>query len=62
MKQKELKNLAKKIALLEEALQDCAPDERHGLEEEIAELCGKVDNIKDMLLIDDLVQDYISKN
>jgi hypothetical protein len=62
MKQKELKNLAKKIVKLELELQNCDdPFKRAQLEKEIMELSGKVTNINDMIAIDDLVQEYLAK-
>jgi hypothetical protein len=62
MKQKELKNLAKKIVKLELELQNCDDSfKRAQLEKEIMELSGKVTNINDMIAIDDLVQEYLAK-
>lgn len=63
MKQKELKNLAKKIAKLEETLSNLSSTEDKSLiENEIMKLAGKVTNINDMVLLDDLIQEEIAKS
>lgn len=62
MKQKELKNLAKKIAKYELIIQksdDMA--ERAKAETAIMELSGKVDSLEDIVIIDELVQEYIEE-
>lgn len=62
MKQKELKNLAKKIAKFELIIQqsdDMA--ERAKAEAAIMELSGKVDSLEDIVIIDELVQEYIEE-
>lgn len=62
MKQKELKNLAKKIAKFELIIQqsdDIA--ERAKAEAAIMELSGKVDSLEDIVIIDELVQEYIKE-
>lgn len=62
MKQKELKNLAKKIAKFELIIQqsdDMA--ERAKAEAAIMELSGKVDSLEDIVIIDELVQEYIKE-
>lgn len=62
MKQKELKNLAKKIAKYELIIQqsdDMA--ERAKAETAIMELSGKVDSLQDIMIIDELVQEYIEE-
>lgn len=55
MKQKERKNLAKKIADLELKLQAGEADPS-----EMMELCSKVDSIEDMEIIDEMVQQLLS--
>lgn len=63
MKKKELKNLAKKIAAAEQTLSTSAdPAEKRKAEEEILILSGKVTNLTDMCLLDDMVQDILSKS
>lgn len=63
MKQKELKNLAKKIAKLEKTLSNLSSTEDKSLiENEIMKLAGKVTNINDMVLLDDLIQEEIAKS
>ena len=62
MKQKELKNLAKKIAKFELIIQqsdDMA--ERAKAEAAIMELSGKVNSLEDIVIIDELVQEYIEE-
>ena len=62
MKQKELKNLAKKIAKLELIIQksdDMA--ERAKAEAAIMKLSGKVGSLEDIVIIDELVQEYIEE-
>ena len=62
MKQKELKNLAKKIAKYELIIQqsdDMA--ERAKAEAAIMELSGKVNSLEDIVIIDELVQEYIEE-
>ena len=59
MKQKEIKNLAKKIATKEMALNLVTDEkERQKLENEIAELCSHVKTVEDMVALDEAVQDY----
>lgn len=60
MKRKELKNLAIKIAKAEQQLQEATDSyEKHQLELKIMELSGRVTNINDMLLLDDMVQELL---
>ena len=62
MKQKELKNLAKKIAKFELIIQQSDDmKERAKAEAAIMELSGKVDSIEDIVIIDELVQEYIEE-
>ncbi len=62
MKQKELKNLAKKIAKFELIIQQSEDmKERAKAEAAIMELSGKVDSIEDIVIIDELVQEYIEE-
>lgn len=62
MKQKELKNLAKKIAKYELIIQTTDdPSERSKAEAAIMELSGKVNSLEDIVIIDELVQEYIEE-
>ena len=62
MKQKELKNLAKKIAKYELIIQK-GEDKKAvaDAEAQIMRLSGCVDKIEDMVIIDELVQEYIEE-
>lgn len=63
MKNKELKMLAKKIAKQEMIVQTSTDkNEIHKAQNAIMELSGCVDSIEDIMLIDELVQEIISKN
>lgn len=62
MKQKELKNLAKKIAKYELIIQ--TSDDKHLVrkaQDAIMELSGKVNSLEDIVIIDELVQEYIEE-
>ena len=62
MKQKELKNLAKKIAKFELIIQNSDDmAERAKAEVAIMELSGKVNSLEDIVIIDELVQEYIEE-
>ena len=62
MKAKELKNIAKKIAKYELIIQK-GEDKKAVAEAEmqIMKLSGCVDKIEDMVIIDELVQEYIEE-
>ena len=58
MKTKERKNLAKKIAAAEMALQKAtSTEEKARLELEITKLGSKVDNFEDLMVIEEMVQE-----
>ena len=62
MKQKELKALAKKIAKYEFIIQ--TSDDKHLVhkaQDAIMELSGKVSSLEDIVIIDELVQEYIKE-
>lgn len=60
MKTKERKNLAKKIAAAEMALQKAtSTEEKARLELEITKLGSKVDNFGDLMVIEEMVQDLL---
>lgn len=60
MKQKEIKNLAKKIAQQEYILKQNPPlEEKQRAEQEIMRLCASVKTVEDMLALDEAVQDLL---
>lgn len=60
MKTKERKNIAKKIAAAEIALQNAtSTEEKARLELEITKLGSKVDNFEDLMVIEEMVQDLL---
>jgi len=60
MKRKELKNLAKKIAQAEYARSIATdPADIKNAENEIIKLSGKISNIEEMLLLDDMIQEIL---
>ena len=63
MKQKEIKNLAKKIAQLEIILQKSTDlHEKARAEKEIIRLSACVKTIDDMVALDEAIQDLLLKN
>ncbi len=63
MKQKELKNLAKKIAKQEPIIRDSNdPDAIKRAESEIMKLSGHVDRLEEMVILDDLIQEILQKS
>ena len=63
MKMKELKNLAKKIAKLEQIIENSEDkDAVHKAEQEIMKISGSVKGLEDMMIIDELVQEILSDN
>lgn len=61
MKQKEIKNLAKKIAQQEQFLrQNPSLEEKQKAEQEIMRLCASAKSVEDMLALDEAVQDLLS--
>lgn len=62
MKKKELKILAQKIANAEFIIQNSNdPKAVSKAEKEILELSGKIRNVEEMLMLDDLVQEILSQ-
>lgn len=62
MKQKELKNLAKKIALIEKKLSITSDKkEQRELQNAIIALSNKIDNMEELFLLDELIQDFLEK-
>ena len=61
MKKKEIKNLAKKIAIQEKILEDPSSTVKDikRAEEEIMKLCSSVNGVEDMVELDDAVQEYL---
>lgn len=63
MNKKELKNLAEKIASLENQLTAAESMEvKKGIEDAIFKLTGKVKSFEDMMMLDVLIQDIMDKN
>lgn len=64
MKQKELKNLAKKIAALEVRLTDetLSTEEKQSIEIEITGLVTRVQSFEDMDLLDEMVQEILQNS
>ena len=63
MNKKELKNLAQKIAKLEQQSASCTDaKERSKIESEIMSLCGKVQSLDDITAIDEMISEILEKN
>lgn len=63
MKQKEIKNLAKKIAQQEMILQKAtSTEEKQRAEQEIVRLSACVKTVDDMVALDEAIQDLLMKN
>ena len=63
MKQKEIKNLAKKIAQQEMILKNAtSTEEKARAEKEIVKLSACVKTIEDMVALDEAIQDLLLKN
>ena len=63
MKQKEIKNLAKKIAQQEMLLQKAtSTEEKQRIEQEIIRLSACVKTVDDMVSLDEAIQDLLMKN
>ena len=60
MKNKELRNLAKKIAKLELAIQN-SPDENEKAqyEQEIMYLTGRITSFEEIDILDEMIQDFL---
>lgn len=62
MKRKELKNLAEKIAKLELIIQSSNnKEEIEKAQEGILKLAHRVSSLEDMIILDDLIQELITK-
>lgn len=62
MKRKELKQLAQKIAKLENIIQTSDDNKKIAeAQKQIIELSGHVENLDDMCLLDDMIQDLLKK-
>lgn len=62
MKRKELKNLAQKIAKQERIVQTSDnPNEVQRAQNEIMKLCGCVESIEDITIIDEMVAELLTK-
>lgn len=62
MKKKELKNLAAKIAEAEYIVQTSKDSNAvHQAQETIMNLSGKINNLEEMVLLDDMIQEILDK-
>lgn len=61
MKRKEIVNMAKKIAKLEQVIQSGSPEEATKAQEEILKLSRNIHNLDDMMQIDELVMEILEK-
>ena len=62
MKRKEIKNLAIKIAKLEQIIQTSQdPKEIQEAQNQIIDLSGRVRSLEDMVLLDDMIQEILEK-
>lgn len=63
MKRKELKNLANKIAKLEQIIQHNEdPKQVQQAKDEIMKLSSHVDSLEDIMLMDELIQDILKNS
>ena len=64
MKKKEIKNLAQKIAKMEQIIQSSETTlaEKNKAEQEIMRLSSHVDSFEDMIIIDEIVQEILEKS
>ena len=63
MKRKELKNLANKIAKLEQIIQrNEDPKQVQQAKDKIMKLSGHVDSLEDIMLMDELIQDILKNS
>ena len=63
MKRKEQKNLANKIAKLEQIIQrNEDPKQVQQAKDEIMKLSGHVDSLEDIMLMDELIQDILKNS
>lgn len=62
MKKKELKNLAQKIAKCEHIIQTSQnAKEVANAQDEIMRLSGAVKNFEDMMILDEIIQEFLEK-
>ena len=62
MKQKELKNLAKKIAVIEHKLQKTEDkQEQKQLQQAIMDLSKKIGSIEETFVLDELIQEFLKR-
>ena len=62
MKHKELVNLAKKIAKLEQTIQNGSEEESIKAQEEIIKISGRIKNFEDLMAIDEIVMELLNKS
>lgn len=62
MKKKELKNLAKKIAVIEHKLQKTEDkQEQRQLQQAIMDLSKKIGSIEETFVLDELIQEFLKR-
>ncbi len=60
MNQKDLKKLAKTVAKLEKTLATTTDEvEKANIESQIETLCAKVSSFEEVIILDELIQDYM---
>jgi hypothetical protein len=63
MKNKDRKEIAKKIAAIERNLGDSpTPEAKREAEEKIMSLCARVTDVDDIFIIDEMVQEILKKS
>jgi hypothetical protein len=61
MNQKDLKKLAKTVAKLEKMLATTTDEvEKANIESQIETLCAKVSSFEEVIILDELIQDYMT--
>lgn len=61
MTKKEIKKVAKELAKLERIIRDTDGDERYKAEMAIMTLTSKVEDMEDMMMIDELVMEFLEQ-
>lgn len=61
MTKKEIKKIAKELAKLERIIRETDGDERYKAEMAIMTLTSKVEDMEDMMMIDELVMEFLEQ-
>lgn len=61
MTKKEIKKIAKELAKLERIIRETNGDERYKAEMAIMTLTSKVEDMEDMMMIDELVMEFLEQ-